>query len=551
MDKRRHSTRAALAATTAVCIAAAVSGCGLAQRNDGGGAAALTGDPPAIESVAGFVGDQPGVTGGRFLEPTDVAVRSSDGTTFVVEGLPSNSRVQRLDANGNFELAWGRDVVRAGRESDTGRGFEICRDASSCQAGRRGDNAGELDRPNALAVHPASGDVYVVDSGNGRIQQFRADGSFVRSWPLAIAGAVGGFEEAAITIGPAAPHYVFVADNASNRVLQFTAGGDFVRAWGWGVGDGGGDSFQACTDRDSCRTGRPVGRRRSGRPAAWPGEIAVDAHGVVLGSVHLGDLFDSEERRTWIVRFRSEPPPDTPDATDALLAPLKPFDVYSTAERKPFEITNGATLGLDIHARSGALLAINNPFGVSQIDVVDNPAAGLRDRPPPRTRAVQLPFLQNVSGIAAGGTGDVVYLASGAVDQPTGRSTFTGCSSDDAERDCHGLIVLAPAGPARALLTTARRRDHRTIVLGALIDAHGTVSYRFESSHRRGRWRPLGERRYATGVGYEEVASGAIRLRPGRIHLVRVTATKKTDDGIVSTTSNAMPVLIERPAWRR
>lgn len=60
--------------------------------------------------------------------------------------------------------------------------------------GGAGTEAGKFSTPAGVAVNDSSGDVYVVDSGNDRIQQFTASGAFVRAWG---AGVVASGEDAA------------------------------------------------------------------------------------------------------------------------------------------------------------------------------------------------------------------------------------------------------------------------------------------------------------------------------------------------------------------
>lgn len=453
-------------AATAILAAAALLGGAACADDESDRARARTAAPAPPDrqprqaplEVKGFIGGAPGTDAGRFLDPADVAVyrgSANGGDTavkiLVVEGSRANSRVQRLDSEGNFELAWGRDVVRPTSAADGGTGHEVCASERSCKAARAGDGPGELDRPGAVAVSPDTGDVYVVDSGNGRVQQFSLDGDFIRGWPLDIAGGGGRLAHAAIAVSPAAPHDVFVADAAANRVLQFSARGAFERAWGWGVATGT-RRFETCGSAGECRAGHPPKRRGRG-PSSWPGHLAVDADGVVYGSAYFGSIFsDASEPRTRIVRFRSAPAPDPGPAGEALLDDLTP-DPYAAApangvSRRP---TNGATLGLDVDPRTGALLAINNPFGTSNLDEIHHPGASGATRPRPTVHVTdELPFLQNVTGIAAAPDG-IVLLSSGRTEQPTGSSTFTGCADPDAERDCHGLIVLAPGGRPEAV----------------------------------------------------------------------------------------------------
>jgi hypothetical protein len=48
--------------------------------------------------------------------------------------------------------------------------------------GGEGSGAGKFATPAGLAVNTASNDVYVVDRGQNRVEQFSADGDFVRAW---------------------------------------------------------------------------------------------------------------------------------------------------------------------------------------------------------------------------------------------------------------------------------------------------------------------------------------------------------------------------------
>ncbi len=62
-----------------------------------------------------------------------------------------------------------------------GTGVDVC--TTSCQAGSAGVTAGELDNAIGVAV-AGSGDVYVADELNNRIDEFSQSGSFVRGFGL-------------------------------------------------------------------------------------------------------------------------------------------------------------------------------------------------------------------------------------------------------------------------------------------------------------------------------------------------------------------------------
>ncbi len=75
---------------------------------------------------------------------------------------------------------------------------------------------------------------------------------------------------------------VFVVDRGNFRVQEFTAGGVFVRAWGWGVVDGK-EEFEVCTA--ACRAGVAGAAKGQLREA---GAIAVDNSPGGVGGVFVG-----------------------------------------------------------------------------------------------------------------------------------------------------------------------------------------------------------------------------------------------------------------------
>ena len=64
---------------------------------------------------------------------------------------------------------------------------------------------------------------------------------------------------------------IYIADSGNNRVDVFSANGTFVRAFGWGVADGATDAFQVCTV--ICFKGIPGS---GGGQFSAPSGIAVD-----------------------------------------------------------------------------------------------------------------------------------------------------------------------------------------------------------------------------------------------------------------------------------
>jgi len=99
-----------------------------------------------------------------------------------------------------------------------------------------GAGEGQFTDPRNAAVGP-DGLLYVLDSGNHRVQVFDQDGLFVRSWGSQGAGP-GQFQEPwGIAVG--SDGSVYVADTWNHRIQKFTTEGEFITMWGtFGATDG-------------------------------------------------------------------------------------------------------------------------------------------------------------------------------------------------------------------------------------------------------------------------------------------------------------------------
>jgi len=82
--------------------------------------------------------------------------------------------------------------------------------------------------PQDLALD-STGNVYVTDYGNRRIQKFDGDGNFLHTWGIKGSGN-GQFQvPAGIAIGK---DFVYVVDNELNRVQKFDTSGKYITQWG-------------------------------------------------------------------------------------------------------------------------------------------------------------------------------------------------------------------------------------------------------------------------------------------------------------------------------
>jgi len=101
--------------------------------------------------------------------------------------------------------------------------------------GSFGSGDGQFNGPRAVAVD-GSGNVYVADQGNARIQKFDRNGAFLTKWGSAGTGDGQFYQASGVAVDGSGN--VFVIDGAGN-VQKFDGNGTFLTKWGSpGLGDG-------------------------------------------------------------------------------------------------------------------------------------------------------------------------------------------------------------------------------------------------------------------------------------------------------------------------
>ena len=115
-----------------------------------------------------------GVTGtgaGQTVNPRGVATDPTTGHVYVAEF--GNRRISEFTAWGQFVKAFGWGVA-----DGTTAALQTC--TTTCFKGLNGSGAGQLGGESALGVAvDGSGNVYVVDRGNRRVQKFDSSGNFL------------------------------------------------------------------------------------------------------------------------------------------------------------------------------------------------------------------------------------------------------------------------------------------------------------------------------------------------------------------------------------
>ena len=112
----------------------------------------------------------------------------------------------------------------------------------SSSFGKPGTDNGQLalGEHSSLAVNQAVGDIYVTDTGNGRVQQFSSTGTFIRAFGSLTTPTFIAVDNSA----GASKGDVYVVDSADNTISKFSAIGVLQSAWGTnGVLSGGNAPF--------------------------------------------------------------------------------------------------------------------------------------------------------------------------------------------------------------------------------------------------------------------------------------------------------------------
>ena len=97
--------------------------------------------------------------------------------------------------------------------------------------GTPGPNDGQFSGPNDIARGP-SGNLYVIDRLNSRVENFTPDGNYLLKWGSEGTGNGQFPAGSARHIAVDSSENVYVSDISTDRIQKFTGPGGFVTAWG-------------------------------------------------------------------------------------------------------------------------------------------------------------------------------------------------------------------------------------------------------------------------------------------------------------------------------
>jgi outer membrane protein assembly factor BamB len=238
----------------ALVVEACGSGAGSLTRIEGSPASGspTAGAPPAATStVGGFAGEgvvaslgRPGAGPGRISSPRGLAL-DDEGNLYVAD--MGNQRIQVFDRQGVFLTSisdprfegpgyvavddLGRIYVSDASDSVhlfDGRGEPLQ------SFGQSGSLPSQFSDPADLALDGA-GDLYVVDTGNSRVQKFSLMSGV--QFTLGDAGPETELLSRPQGIAVDASDNVYVGDAANGRILKYSSGGTFLVALDTGIGE--------------------------------------------------------------------------------------------------------------------------------------------------------------------------------------------------------------------------------------------------------------------------------------------------------------------------
>jgi DNA-binding beta-propeller fold protein YncE len=209
-----------------------------------------------LRSIGDRIDREPGATN----YPSGVTVDPKTGDVFVMDLL--NNRIQRFDKANKPVAMWDcRQALGITVDPETGdvwaamwKSHKVIKYSKTGQVllelgtGQVGDAPGEFNGPHDVSVDPRSGDLYVLDTFNKRVQVFSRDGKHLRSFSGDFIQPFG------IAVHPKG-EFLIIANTANRELLKYGLDGQLIERWK--------------------RPGSAPGELR------WPRNVAVDAAGFI------------------------------------------------------------------------------------------------------------------------------------------------------------------------------------------------------------------------------------------------------------------------------
>jgi YD repeat-containing protein len=117
--------------------------------------------------------------------------------------------------------------------------------------GSSGSGGGQFSHPQAVAVD-ASGNAWVADTENNRIEKFSSTGTFIAAYGTKGTGVLQFSSPWGVAVNQTTGN-VYVGDTGNNRIEELSSSGAFVEVIGWSVNSSGKAELEVC--KTSCKAG--------------------------------------------------------------------------------------------------------------------------------------------------------------------------------------------------------------------------------------------------------------------------------------------------------
>ena len=197
-------------------------------------------------------------------------------STFVGGGSTDDARGLVIDSSGNIFIS--------GRAASA---FPTTSATFLSKFGSSGTGDGQFNISHLIAIDN-SGNIYVTDNSNHRVQKFDSSGNFLLKFGTSGTGTGQLKDPSGIAIDSSGN--IYVADFTNHRVQKFNSSGTFLSMFGFGVDDGTA-AFQTCTS--SCQIG--ISGSGDGQ-FSFPHGVTIDSSDnlyVAGGNNHRVQKFDS------------------------------------------------------------------------------------------------------------------------------------------------------------------------------------------------------------------------------------------------------------------
>jgi NHL repeat-containing protein len=449
--------------------------------------------------------------------------------------------------------------------------------------GEGGSGAGQFSTPRGVAVEESTGHLYVVDSGNHRVQEFNELGMFERTWGWGVKTGTAQFETCTamcrsgifgagagqmddpqgIAVDQATGD-VYVTDRDNRRVAKFDPSGasppdvDFLFAYGRDVSPAPGTGFEKCTTASGCKAGTS-----GGNPGQFAGSAFFPFTGHVAVDPRNQDVVVADPGNRRVQKFNSAGDFLFAFGQDVSPAPGTGFEKCTTASGCKAG-TSGANPG-QFSTSQPVRVAVDAAGSIYTVEATAGTGSGNRRvqkfNGPATSGGLFAPDLTSGTDGATtptdvavdSGTGHVLVAKSRQILElnVVGDLVETHAAAGGELPTANGMAVDSPGG----WIYVSTTPDHRVFKLGQVTppaatiapttdveattaEFHGTVNpnngkfptgYRFEYSDDGGAsWTsvPIPDKDVGSGTTDQQVSEVATGLEPNTDYRVRLVASR-------------------------